>query len=133
MTVLESDAMKNALPTAEQLKLDWANNPRWSGVKRSYTAEDVVRLRGTVAVEHSLSRRGPERLWRSLHDEPFVNALGAMTGNQALQQAKAGRKAIYSSGWQVAADATTAGAMYPDQSLYSVDSLPTVRRGSNNC
>src|SRR5690349_6187244 len=133
MTVLESDAMKNALPTAEQLKLDWANNPRWSGVKRSYTAEDVVRLRGTVAVEHSLARRGAERLWRSLHDEPFVNALGAMTGNQAMQQVKAGLKAIYLSGWQVAADANTAGAMYPDQSLYPVDSVPNVVRRINNC
>jgi isocitrate lyase len=124
--------MKTTLPTAEQLALDWANNARWNGVKRTYSAEDVVRLRGTVHVEHSLARRGAERLWRSLHDEPFVNALGALTGNQAMQQVKAGLKAIYLSGWQVAADANTAGAMYPDQSLYPVDSVPNVVRKINN-
>ena len=86
--------MKTTLPTAEQLALDWANNSRWQGVKRTYSAEDVVRLRGTVHVEHSLARRGAERLWRSLHEESFVNALGALTGNQAMQQVKAGLKAI---------------------------------------
>ena len=125
--------MKTTLPTAEQLALDWANNSRWAGVKRPYAAEDVVRLRGTVPVEHTLARRGAEKLWHYLHNEPFVNALGAMTGNQAMQQVKAGLKAIYLSGWQVAADANTAGAMYPDQSLYPVDSVPNVVRRINNC
>jgi isocitrate lyase len=125
-------AMKNAQPTVDQLNLDWNNNPRWKGVTRPYSADEVVRLRGTVQVEHSLARRGAERLWRSLHDEPFVNALGALTGNQAMQQVKAGLQAIYLSGWQVAADANTAGAMYPDQSLYPVDSVPNVVRRINN-
>ena len=124
--------MKNALPTAEQIKLDWANNPRWAGVTRNYTAEDVVRLRGTVHVEHSLARLGAEKLWKSLHTESFVNALGALTGNQAMQQVKAGLKAIYLSGWQVAADANLAGQMYPDQSLYPADSVPAVVRRINN-
>jgi isocitrate lyase len=119
------------LPTTDQIKLDWSNHSRWQGVSRPYSAEDVVRLRGTVQVEHSLARRGAERLWRSLHDEPFVNALGALTGNQAMQQVKAGLQAIYLSGWQVAADANTAGAMYPDQSLYPVDSVPNVVRKIN--
>ncbi len=118
--------------TAQQLTLDWQNNTRWTGVSRPYTAEDVARLRGTVHVEHSLARRGAERLWRSLHELEFVNALGALTGNQALQQAKAGLQAIYLSGWQVAADANSAGAMYPDQSLYPVDSVPEVVRRINN-
>ncbi|SEW21501.1 isocitrate lyase [Luteibacter sp. 329MFSha] len=117
--------------TAEQITLDWTNNDRWSGVERPYTAEDVVRLRGTVQVEHTLARRGAERLWRSIHDKPYVNALGALTGNQAMQQVKAGLQAIYLSGWQVAADANTAGTMYPDQSLYPVDSVPNVVRKIN--
>jgi isocitrate lyase len=121
------------VPTAEQLALDWSNNSRWQGVKRGYSAEDVVRLRGSVTIEHTLARRGAEKLWQYLHHEPFVNALGAMTGNQAMQQVKAGLKAIYLSGWQVAADANTAGAMYPDQSLYPVDSVPNVVRRINNC
>ena len=124
--------MKNHLPSAEQLKLDWANNPRWAGITRSYSAEDVVRLRGTVQVEHSLARLGAEKLWKSLHSEPFVNALGAMTGNQAMQQVKAGLKAIYLSGWQVAADANLAGEMYPDQSLYPANSVPQVVKRINN-
>ncbi len=124
--------MKTTLPTAEQIKLDWQNNPRWAGVKRPYSAEDVVRLRGSVSIEYSLARRGAEKLWHSLHTEAFVNALGALTGNQAMQQVKAGLKAIYLSGWQVAADANTAGAMYPDQSLYPVDSVPNVVRKINN-
>ncbi|MDR6937894.1 isocitrate lyase [Luteibacter sp. 3190] len=117
--------------TAEQITLDWTNNDRWSGVERPYTAEDVVRLRGTVQVEYTLARRGAERLWRSIHDKPYVNALGALTGNQAMQQVKAGLQAIYLSGWQVAADANTAGTMYPDQSLYPVDSVPNVVRKIN--
>ena len=124
--------MNHQLPTSEQLQLDWDNHPRWSGVTRSYSAADVVRLRGTVPVEHSLARRGAERLWHDLHHEPYVNALGALTGNQALQQVKAGLKAIYLSGWQVAADANTAGTMYPDQSLYPVDAVPDVVRRINN-
>ena len=124
--------MKTQLPTAEQIRLDWSNNPRWRGVARNYTAEDVVRLRGTVHVEHSLARLGAEKLWGSLQKEPFVNALGALTGNQAMQQVKAGLKAIYLSGWQVAADANVAGEMYPDQSLYPANSVPTVVRRINN-
>ena len=117
--------------TAEQITLDWKNNDRWNGVERPYTAEDVVRLRGTVQIEYTLARRGAERLWRSIHDKPYVNALGALTGNQAMQQVKAGLQAIYLSGWQVAADANTAGTMYPDQSLYPVDSVPNVVRKIN--
>ncbi len=124
--------MKNILPTAEQITLDWNTNPRWKDVKRNYTAADVVRLRGTVAVEHSLARRGAERLWTSLHKEDFVNALGALTGNQAMQQVKAGLQAIYLSGWQVAADANVAGEMYPDQSLYPANSVPLVVKRINN-
>jgi len=124
--------MKPTLPSAEQIKLDWANNPRWAGIKRNYTAEDVVRLRGTVHVEHSIARLGAEKLWKSLHTEDFVNALGALTGNQAMQQVKAGLKAIYLSGWQVAADANLAGQMYPDQSLYPADSVPAVVKRINN-
>ncbi|HEV2111986.1 MAG TPA: isocitrate lyase, partial [Gammaproteobacteria bacterium] len=104
------------MKTAEQLEREWRENPRWQGVERSYTGKDVVKLRGSVAVEHTLARRGAEKLWRLLHGEPFVNALGALTGNQAMQQVKAGLKAIYCSGWQVAADSNTAGQMYPDQS-----------------
>jgi isocitrate lyase len=124
--------MKNAMPTVDQITLDWSNNPRWKGVKRNYSAEDVTRLRGTVHVEHSLARLGAEKLWGYLHKEPFVNALGAMTGNQAMQQVKAGLKAIYLSGWQVAADANVAGEMYPDQSLYPANSVPLVVKRINN-
>lgn len=124
--------MSARLPTADELRRDWQQNPRWQGITRPYTAEDVVRLRGTVAIEYSLARRGAERLWRSLHEMPFVNALGALTGNQAMQQVKAGLQAIYLSGWQVAADANTACTMYPDQSLYPVDSVPNVVRRINN-
>ena len=124
--------MKTSLPTAEQIALDWTHNPRWTGIRRHYAAEDVVRLRGTVAVEHSLARHGAERLWKSLHKEDFVNALGALTGNQAMQQVKAGLQAIYLSGWQVAADANLAGEMYPDQSLYPANSVPQVVKRINN-
>ena len=120
------------MKTAEQLERDWQENPRWQGVERSYTGKDVVKLRGSVAVEHTLARRGAEKLWRLLHTEPFVNALGALTGNQAMQQVKAGLKAIYCSGWQVAADANTAGQMYPDQSLYPADAVPELVRRINN-
>ncbi|WP_130619051.1 isocitrate lyase [Dyella amyloliquefaciens] len=124
--------MKNMLPTAEQIALDWKNNTRWSGIQRNYSAEDVARLRGTVQVEHTLARRGAERLWKSLQKEEFVNALGALTGNQAMQQVKAGLQAIYLSGWQVAADANLAGEMYPDQSLYPANSVPSVVKRINN-
>jgi len=116
----------------EQLKADWRDNPRWKGVTRPYSAEDVVRLRGTVPVEHSLAKRGAEKLWEKITTQPFVNALGALTGNMAMQQVKAGLEAIYLSGWQVAADANTSGSMYPDQSLYPVDSVPNVVKRINN-
>jgi isocitrate lyase len=125
--------MSQTLPTAEQIQRDWDTNPRWKGITRNYSAADVVRLRGTVHIEHSLARRGAERLWRQLHEMPFVNALGALTGNQAMQQVKAGLQAIYLSGWQVAADANIAGEMYPDQSLYPANSVPQVVKRINNC
>lgn len=121
-----------ALKSAAELEQDWNDNPRWAGVSRPYSAAEVVRLRGTVPVEHSLAKLGSEKLWRYLNTEEWVNALGALTGNMAMQQVKAGLKAIYLSGWQVAADANTAGAMYPDQSLYPVDSVPNVVRRINN-
>jgi isocitrate lyase len=114
------------------LEQDWAGNQRWKGISRAYSAADVVKLRGSMTVEHTLAKRGAQRLWQSLHTEPFVNSLGAMTGNQAMQQVKAGLKAIYLSGWQVAGDANSAGEMYPDQSLYPVNSVPMVVRRINN-
>lgn len=119
----------------EQIKRDWAENPRWADVTRPYPAEEVARLRGSVHVEHTLARRGAEKLWNSLNDDElgYVNALGALTGNQAMQQVKAGLKAIYLSGWQVAADANSAHTMYPDQSLYPVNSVPQVVERINNC
>jgi isocitrate lyase len=110
----------------EQLKKDWAENPRWKGVKRGYGAEDVERLRGSVQIEHTLARRGAEKLWKLCTETPYVNSLGALTGNQAVQQVRAGVPAIYLSGWQVAADANDSLHMYPDQSLYAVSSVPTV-------
>ena len=113
------------------LEKDWAENPRWKSVKRGYSAAEVVKLRGSVAIEHTLARRGAERLWHLLQTEPYVNALGALTGNQAVQQVRAGLKAIYLSGWQVAADANSSGHTYPDQSLYPYDSVPTVVRRIN--
>ncbi len=116
----------------QALAKDWAENPRWKGVKRNYSAEDVVNLRGSVQIEHTLAKRGSEKLWTLLHTEPFVNALGALTGNQAMQQVKAGLKAIYLSGWQVAGDANLAGEMYPDQSLYPANSVPMVVKRINN-
>ncbi|KQV46118.1 MULTISPECIES: isocitrate lyase [unclassified Duganella] len=114
------------------LQHDWDTNPRWKGVTRTYSAEDVVRLRGSLAIEHTLAKRGAEKLWHLVNNEPFVNALGALTGNQAMQQVKAGLKAIYLSGWQVAGDANLAGEMYPDQSLYPANSVPMVVRRINN-
>ncbi len=116
----------------KKLQQEWDTNPRWKGIKRGYTAQDVVRLRGSLQIEHTLARRGAEKLWSLMNNEPFVNALGALTGNQAMQQVKAGLKAIYLSGWQVAGDANSNGEMYPDQSLYSVDSVPKVVKRINN-
>jgi len=116
----------------KQLEQDWATNPRWKGLKRGYGAADVVRLRGSLKVEHTLARRGAEKLWSLCNERPFVNSLGALTGNQAMQQVKAGVPAIYLSGWQVAADANDSLSMYPDQSLYAVSSVPTVVKRINN-
>src|SRR5688572_18564038 len=117
---------------SQAITKDWTENPRWKGIKRNYSAEDVVRLRGSVQIEHTLAKRGAEKLWNLVNNEPFVNALGALTGNQAMQQVKAGLKAIYLSGWQVAGDANLAGEMYPDQSLYPANSVPAVVRRINN-
>ena len=118
--------------SAAQLTADWAENPRWRGVRRPYSAADVVRLRGSVHIEHSLARLGAEKFWRLLGSQPVTGALGCMTGNQAVQAVQAGLKAIYCSGWQVAGDANTAGEMYPDQSLYPVDSVPRMIERINN-
>src|ERR1700726_1014951 len=120
------------MPTADELRRQWREAPRWRGVRRAYGAEDVVRLRGTIPVEHSIARLTAEKLWQYLGEKPFVNALGALTGNQAMQQVKAGLDAIYLSGWQVAGDANLAGEMYPAQSLYPADSVPAVVRRINN-
>jgi isocitrate lyase len=116
---------------ALELKRDWEENPRWKGIKRPYTPEQVLKLRGSVKIEYTLARRGAERLWELMEEESFVRALGALTGNQAVQQVKAGLKAIYLSGWQVAADANLAGQMYPDQSLYPANSVPHVVKRIN--
>ena len=118
--------------TAAELDSEWTDHPRWDGIRRDYSSEDVVRLRGSLHVEHTLARRGAEKLWKQVTFEPYVNALGALTGNQAVQMAEAGLSAIYLSGWQVAADANNAGQMYPDQSLYPADSVPNVVRRINN-
>ena len=116
----------------EELKNEWAQSPRWTGVKRPYSAEEVDRLRGTFQHDHTIARMGAERLWELLHAEKFIRALGALTGNQAVEMVQAGLKAIYLSGWQVAGDANDALTMYPDQSLYPVTSVPTVLRRINN-
>ncbi|HEY0536287.1 MAG TPA: isocitrate lyase, partial [Actinoplanes sp.] len=118
--------------TAADLTRTWAGDPRWLGVKRSYTAHDVIRLRGTVQERHTLAERGARRLWDLLQNEDYINALGALTGGQAVQQVRAGLKAIYLSGWQVAADANLSGHTYPDQSLYPANSVPSVVRRINN-
>jgi isocitrate lyase len=117
---------------AVDLQLDWKTSPRWVGIERPYAQQDVEQLRGSVHIEHSLARLGAERLWSLLHSETYVAALGAMTGNQAVQQVAAGLKAIYVSGWQVAADANDAAQMYPDQSLYPADSVPNLVRRLNH-
>jgi isocitrate lyase len=124
--------MSNREQQIAALQQDWDNNPRWAGIKRNYTAEDVVRLRGSLAVEHTIAKTGAIKLWNLVNNEPFINALGALTGNQAMQQVKAGLKAIYLSGWQVAGDANVAGEMYPDQSLYPANSVPLVVKRINN-
>ncbi len=118
--------------TAKTLEQEWATNPRWKGIKRDYSAEEVLKLRPSIDVEYSLARRGAERFWKQLHSESYVNALGAMNGSQAVQMVKAGLKAIYMSGWQVAADANLAGQTYPDQSLYPSNSVPALVRRINN-
>ncbi|MEV6902896.1 isocitrate lyase [Amycolatopsis sp. NPDC051372] len=117
---------------AAELAEQWKTDPRWAGVQRTYSAADVVKLRGSVVEEHTLARRGAERLWELLHTEDYVHSLGALTGNQAVQQVRAGLKAIYLSGWQVAADGNLAGQTYPDQSLYPANSVPAVVRRINN-
>jgi isocitrate lyase len=114
------------------LVTDWATNPRWNGIERPYTAEDVINLRGSFDVEHTVARLGAERLWKMLNEDQWVAGLGALTGNQAIQEVAAGMKAIYLSGWQVAADANLSGNMYPDQSLYPADSVPAVVKRINN-
>jgi isocitrate lyase len=121
-----------SVPETHRIQSDWNENARWDGIQRGYSADEVCRLRGTVRIEHSLARQGAGKLWKYMAEEPFVNALGALTGNQAMQQVKAGLKAIYLSGWQVAADANLAGEMYPDQSLYPADSVPSVVKRINN-
>jgi len=119
-------------PKADKLERQWRSSPRWAGIRREYSGDDVVRLRGSVHVECTLARRGAERLWELLHSQPYINALGALTGNQAIQMVEAGLKSIYLSGWQVAADANLAGQMYPDQSLYPCNSAPSLVRAINN-
>jgi isocitrate lyase len=116
----------------QQLLTDWLTNPRWEGIQRPYTAEDVIKLRGSLPIEYTLAKEGAKKFWHKLHTQPVVSALGALTGNQAVQEVTAGLDAIYLSGWQVAADNNLAGAMYPDQSLYPVNSVPDVVRRINN-
>src|SRR6059058_3542033 len=129
-----STAQQGSTPQqqADALAKEWETNPRWKGLKRDYTAADVVRLRGSVQEEHTLARRGAEKLWNLVNSEDYVHALGALTGNQAVQQVRAGLKAIYLSGWQVAGDANLSGQTYPDQSLYPANSVPQVVRRINN-
>ena len=120
--------------TAEEIQKDWDENPRWANVERDYTAEQVAELQGTVVEEHTLARRGAEILWEAVNkdDDSYINALGALTGNQAVQQVRAGLKAVYLSGWQVAGDANLSGHTYPDQSLYPANSVPSVVQRINN-
>ena len=124
--------MTDRAKRVEAIKKDWKENPRWKGIKRGYSAEDVERLRGSVRIEYTLARNGAEKLWKLVNETPFVNCLGALTGGQAVQQVKAGIKAIYLSGWQVAADNNSYFTMFPDQSLYPVDSVPKVVERINN-
>ena len=115
----------------QQLRESWNNDSRWKGIKRPYSAEEVIKLRGSIDIEYTLAKQGAEKLWSLLKEEDYVTALGALTGNQAVQQVKAGLKAIYLSGWQVAADANLSGQMYPDQSLYPANSVPSVVKRIN--
>ncbi len=124
--------MTDLASTAKPLAAEWRDDPRWRGVRRPYSAEEVVKLRGSVRIEHTLARLGAEKFWRQLHELPVIGALGCMSGNQAVQTVQAGLRAIYCSGWQVAGDANTAGEMYPDQSLYPVDSVPRMVERLNN-
>jgi len=124
-------AKLKAVRDTKQIERDWENNPRWDGITRTYSAEEVLKLRGSIDIEYTLAELGADRLWRLLHEEPYVSALGALTGNQAIQQVRAGLKAIYLSGWQVAADANLSGHMYPDQSLYPSNSVPQVVKRIN--
>ena len=131
MTKVEGILM-NRQEQVKKLQSDWADSPRWKGITRNYSAEDVVKLRGTVQIEHTLARHGAEKLWRYVNQEEPLCALGALTGNQAIQEIQAGLRAIYCSGWQVAGDGNSAGEMYPDQSLYPANSVPEVVRRINN-
>ena len=137
-SLIDSQIWRNTLTREEQIKQlekDWTENSRWKNVKRDYNAEDVVRLRGSVQPEHTLAQRGAENLWEKVNGtskKGYVNAFGAITAGQAMQQAKAGLEAVYLSGWQVAADGNTSETMYPDQSLYAYDSVPTMVRRINN-
>jgi isocitrate lyase len=124
--------MSQNLQKAQLLAQDWATNPRWKGVTRPYSAQDVLKLRGSVDIEHTIARIGAEKLWRKINTQQFVGALGCLTGNQAVQAVTAGLDAIYLSGWQVAADANLSGQMYPDQSLYPANSVPSVVKRINN-
>ncbi|KSU53835.1 isocitrate lyase [Microbacterium enclense] len=137
MTIQATPAQQPLRPgdqteTADEIRAAWENDPRWDGIERTYSAEDVIRLRGSVREEATLARRGAENLWNLIHTEEYVRALGAYTGGQAVQQVRAGLKAIYLSGWQVAADGNLAGQTYPDQSLYPANSVPAVVRRINN-
>ncbi|CAJ61004.1 isocitrate lyase [Frankia alni ACN14a] len=131
-TTTAANGANGATQAAEELAARWATDPRWAGIERTYGAAEVIKLRGSVLEEHTLARRGAEKLWGLLHDTDYVHALGALTGNQAVQQVKAGLRAIYLSGWQVAADANLSGQTYPDQSLYPANSVPAVVRRINN-
>src|SRR5688572_20424289 len=120
-----------AVRDGKDIEKNWRSKQRWDGIRRDYTAEDVLRLRGSIEIKYTLAEMGAERLWQLLKSEPYVTSLGALTGNQAIQQVRAGLKAIYLSGWQVAADANLAGHMYPDQSLYPSNSVPQVVKRIN--
>ena len=132
MSTYDEEAFMYRSQSIPELERSWANDLRWRGIVRPYSAADVDRLRGTIQIDYPVARMGAERLWNLLHTEAFVRALGALTGNQAVQQVQAGLKAIYMSGWQVAGDANDALTMYPDQSLYPVTSVPTVIRRITN-
>ena len=129
---MTNEVTMNKMRSAADIQKEWDSNPRWKNVKRDYTAEEVAKLSGSVNIEYSLAKQGAEKLWNEINNSDFVNALGALTGNQAMQQAKAGLRAVYLSGWQVAGDANTGMQMYPDQSLYPVDSVPSVVKRINN-